>query len=123
MTVLPRRPVVFGLAVALAFGGIVTAAATVAAPVAHATTPQRQVSGWITYYQLANGTSDASLNPDLFSDVSEFWFHAVSATSIVASGTTPDAQLTSSVASIRSHAVPVTITVTDGTGGGVMAGI
>ncbi len=63
------------------------------------------------------------LNPDLFSDVSEFWFHAVSATTIVASGTAPDAQLTSSVASIRSHAVPVTITVTDGTGGGVMAGI
>ena len=39
------------------------------------------------------------------------------------SGTTPDAQLTSSIAGIRSHDVPVTITVTDGTGGGVMAGI
>ncbi|HEY5049824.1 MAG TPA: glycosyl hydrolase family 18 protein [Acidothermaceae bacterium] len=117
------RPLILGLAVVMGFAGLVTTAATVAAPVAQAATPQRQVSGWITYYQLANGTADAALNPDLFSDVSEFWFHAVSATSIVPSGTTPDAQLTSSVASIRSHDVPVTITVTDGTGGGVMADI
>jgi spore germination protein YaaH len=120
---LHRRPLIFGLAAVTVFAGLVTTAATVSAPVAAAATPQRQVSGWITYYQLANGTADASQNPDLFSDVSEFWFHAVSATSIVASGTTPDDQLTSSVASIRSHDVPVTITVTDGTGGGVMAGI
>ena len=83
---LPRRPLVFGLAAVVGFGGLVTTAAAVSAPVAQASTPQRQVSGWITYYQLANGTSDASLNPDLFSDVSEFWFHAVSATSIVPSG-------------------------------------
>jgi spore germination protein YaaH/uncharacterized membrane protein len=120
---LPRRPLVFGLAVALTFGGLVTTVATIAAPVAHAATPNRELSGWITYYQQSAGTSVASTNPDLFSDVSEFWFHATSATTIVASGTTPDSELTSSVASIRSHGVPVTITVTDGTGGGVMAAI
>jgi spore germination protein YaaH len=117
------RPVILGTAIALTFGGLATTVATIAAPAASAATPQRQASGWITYYQNGAGTLDASTNPDLFSDVSEFWFHATSATTIVASGNTPDAQLTASVASIRSHGVPVTITVTDGTGGGVMAGI
>ena len=54
---LRRRPLIFGLAAVMGFAGLVTTAATVSAPVAAAATPQRQVSGWITYYQLANGTT------------------------------------------------------------------
>jgi spore germination protein YaaH len=105
--------------------GTVTALAvgvTAAAPAAQAATPQRDASGWITYFNAAGAASVAN-NADLFSDVSEFWFHAASATGIVASGTTSTSQLTSSIATMRSHGVAATITVTDGTGSGGMENI
>ncbi len=87
-----------------------------------AATPQRDASGWITYFNQAGAASAAS-NSDLFSDVSEFWFHTASATNIVASGTMPTSQLASSIATMRQRGVPVTITVTDGTGAGGMESI
>jgi spore germination protein YaaH len=103
-------------------GAALTTAAVVSPRPAHASSPQREASGWITYWNSA-GSTEVDNNADLFSDVSEFWFHATSATSIVPSGTAPDSQLSSSIAAIRSRGVPVTITVTDGTGSGVMASI
>ncbi|HEX7104728.1 MAG TPA: glycosyl hydrolase family 18 protein, partial [Acidothermaceae bacterium] len=102
--------------------GSLSLAATTVAPAAHAATPTRQASGWMTYYD-AGGRATVANNADLFSDVSAFWFHAASATSIVPSGSTPDTELRSSIAAVRARGVPVTITVTDGTGSGVMASI
>jgi len=115
-----RRPSALAGIVATVAGSLI---ATVGHPAtAHAATPQRQASGWITYWQTGSTTQVAN-NGDLFSDVSVFWFHAASATSIVPSGSTPDSVLQSTVAAVRSRGVPVTITVTDGTGSGVMASI
>jgi spore germination protein YaaH len=101
---------------------VAATAATVVPTDAHAATPARQASGWVTYYD-AGGRAAVANNADLFSDVSEFWFHAASATSIVPSGNTPDSELRASINAIRGRGVPVTITVTDGTGSGVMASI
>ncbi len=91
-------------------------------PSAHAATPQRQASGWITYWD-SNGVPEVAANADLFTDVSEFQFSATGATTIVPSSTASAAQLTSAVATIRQRGVPVTITVTDGTGQGGMSSI
>ena len=117
-----RRRWVGALAVIGTVAASLTAVAAGRAPAAHAATPQRQASGWITYYNSAGATEVAN-NADMFSDVSEFWFHATGATTIVPSGSTPDSQLSSSVSTLRARGVPVTITVTDGTGSGVMASI
>jgi spore germination protein YaaH len=102
--------------------GTLTTVISVGAPAARAATPQRDASGWITYFNAA-GAASVAANADLFSDVSEFWFHATSATGIVASGTTSTSQLTSSIQAVRSHGVPATITVTDGTRAGGMESI
>jgi spore germination protein YaaH len=103
-------------------GAGLATAVTAGASSASAATPARNASGWITYYS-ATGAATVANNADLFSDVSEFWFHTTGATTIVPSGTTPTSQLTSSIATLRGRGVPVTITVTDGTGSGVMESI
>jgi len=116
-----RWPALLGVLALLAAGFTTTVAATTTST-AQAATPARNASGWITYYS-SSGAATVANNADLFSDVSEFWFHATGATTIVPSGTTPDSQLRSSIATLRSRGVPVTITVTDGTGSGGMMSI
>ena len=123
-----RRParsvcVRFIVALTLGAGGLVASVAGPATRAASASVPHREVSGWITYYANDAGSTVATNNADMFSDASEFWFHATAATTIVPSGTAPDTQLAASIAGIRAHGVPVTITVTDGTGSGGMAAI
>lgn len=93
-----------------------------AASTAAAASPQRQATGWITYWQMG-ATNEVQTNADLFTDVSVFWFAATGTTSIVPSGSTSSSTLSSAIAAVRSRGVPVTITVTDGTAGGVMASI
>jgi spore germination protein YaaH len=84
-------------------------------------TPKRDTTGWIAYWETASGRASVDANGDLFSEVSPFWFRAVSATTIVSDE--PAGDRADVVALARSQNIPLIPAVRDGTPAHVMAGI
>ena len=93
----------------LAAGSVPAQAATPA--------PRPIVTGWIPYWDTADGVDAVVANADLFNDVSPFWYSARGNSPSITIGANVSSSTASSVtATLRSHGVKVLPTITDGSG-------
>jgi len=83
--------------------------------------PRRIVTGWIPYWQTADGTASVEANADLFNEVSPFW-HSATGTTSISSQVSPSTR-NATVARLKAAGVRVIPSVTDGTSARTMSGI
>lgn len=86
---------------------------------ADAATPTKYVTGWVPSWGITAGTARLATNASIVANVSPFAYSAVGPASF-AGGAEP---LIDSITSKVPAGIPVTPSITDGTGKGVMAGI
>ena len=107
-------------------GILVVAALSVAllvpiAPAAAADQPRRIISGWIPYWQTADGTDAVVANADLFAEVSPFWHSATGTTTIINQASSGVRSTT--VSRLKAAGRLVVPSITDGTSARTMSGI
>jgi spore germination protein len=111
------RRLAVGVAVVLAAGTLSAApGAASAAPVAAADPVRRVASGWITHWRLDDGVASVLAHPELFRDVSVFWFRATKASTVVEQepgAQPPETDLVSAVQALQAQGVAVHLTVND----------
>lgn len=87
--------------------------------------PRKIFGGWLPYYGIARGLPAAATNSDMIKEVSPFWYTLSSATSIkdLYTPANPSTPISYSISTLRSFNFTILPTITDGTKGGVLAGI
>ena len=76
---------------------------------------RRVATGWIPWWRLADGVASVLAHPDLFAEVSPFWYRATRASTVVdqESGQPPESELIAAVDSLHAAGVRVLPTVND----------